>query len=491
MKTRLALAAAVLILNGACKTGGSDSALRDDETNPPGGGQQQPPPPPAQNQNANVSAPWAEGVAPGDLKWEVRFNFPPCDHPGKKKGAYCLQEDYIPARDKSGVEGKLATWANDPNVKSLWLAYFSFSNKGVRKMLCEAAKTRPELKINVFLHKQNLGVENVVEMSNCSPANLKVIPRGTEFGNGYLQHAKIFMALETADVKPLHLMDDAERAAAAGTRVRFTSSSANMSSYGTGVHLENWQFWDAVATDNVAQENVCYMFAMQTMKIGQGIDERADMAKINKQCRDGIQGPRREDVVFYPVPHGGLTPQPMQAMKKMMDGAESSIKVAIHRMTTAAIFNPLATKAKQGKKVSVLFDDDTLRMGKCNGGAALDVGAHDVNAARELAKAGADVTFVETNGALPHLHHNKFMVVDEKIAFTGAGNFTATSLNSSGPGNMEQFYVITVPEIVKAYSTGWDYLKSISTKPSDHETAGNADKPITSGSQGVELGGCN
>jgi hypothetical protein len=463
-------------LVGACRTPGTQSFeddgsyVRDTEAEGPT---------PAVALESTTSAPFASGEVTG-LQWEVRFNFPPCEHEGQPKGAYCTIDDYKPAIQKNGVEARLMDWLEDPKTKSVKLAYFSFSNKNIKKALCVAAERG--VKIDLYLHRQN--VPTVQDLSTCSP-NLKVHARGTEFGSGYLQHAKIFLASELDAPKPLADMTEDEAQAVRGTKTRFTSSSANMSSYGTALHFENWLFFTAETGDYLAQDQLCFFKAMETMEIGTGVDERASFAKINSECRQQITATPRTDVRFMAVPHGNLTPKPFDAMKQMISGAQQSVKVAIHRLTMGGIAKSLAQKAQQGRDVKVLFDDDTFRAGQCNGGAAMDVGAYDTQSMRTIRDGGGKIGLVATNGALPHLHHNKFIIVDDKILFQGAGNFTSTSLNAYDLGNMEHFYVITAPEIVAAYGKAWDYLNSISLLPSEHEVGGHKEKGFAQGSNGM------
>ncbi len=496
MRTRVRLAFAITTLAlAACKTGGG-GRLKDDETPVAPPAEQPAADQPAAGQPvaagafdtpAGVPAPFAKGDANG-LFWEARFNFPPCDHPPHKKGTWCTTDDTKAAAAQSGVEAEIAAWASDPKVKSMQLAFFSFSDMPVIKTLCEAANAR-DIKITVYLHKQNIPTPSAQKLATCAPGKLTLVPRGTEFGTGYLAHAKIVLASEFTDPEPIHLMGDAERGAAEETVTHWTSGSANMSSFGTSLHLDNWLFFTAKTKEYLAQENLCFFHALRTMQnVGDALADRTDFAKKNDECLKGITIPFRNDIVFYPVPHAKITRQIYPQVKKMLDGAQSEIKVVIHRMTTSGMYGPLKDAKLRGVDVKVINDDDTLRTGKCEGGAAIDQGAQDVQAYRTLSGVGVPVTFLETNGEVGQLAHNKFIVVDDKILLQGAGNFTATSLNISNLGNLEDFYIITEPNIVKTYSKAWDYLRSISTKAEDHEVGGHKDIALKMGGQfGADL----
>ncbi len=479
MKAKLSLAALLLSV-AACKTG-SGSSLKDDTA--PANTDTPAATPPAAT-TSDVPEPFAKGDANG-LGWEARFNFPPCNHEGKKRGVFCTIDDTKAAAAQSGVEAELATWANDPKVKSMQLAYFSFSDKPVIKMLCDAANNRG-LKVTVYLHRQNISTPTAQTLATCSP-NVALIPRGTEFGTGYLHHAKIVLASEYEEPLPLHLMPEDQRATAAETTTRWTSGSANMSAFGTSLHLDNWIFFTSKSSERLAQENLCFFLAEKTMTLGTADSERKDFAQKNDACLKGIQIPMRDDVVFYPVPHANITRQIYPEVKKAMDNAQSEIKVVIHRLTTGTIYNPLAKAKARGVDVKVITDDDTLRTGKCDGGPTIDQTGQDVQANRTLKNAGVPLTYLETNGEVGQLAHNKFMIIDNKFLLQGAGNFTATSLNSSAMGNIEDFYIITNPDIIAAYSKAWDYLRSVSTTEADHEVGSHKDMALKQGDFGMEV----
>ncbi len=479
MKAKLCIATALLALT-ACRTTGTSSSVKDDA---PATDTQVQPDPKAVAE-IPIAEPFAKGEANG-IEWEARFNLPPCDHPPHKKGAWCNFDDSKPAAAASGVEDRIRQWVNDPTVKSVQLAYFSFSNKPMLKILCDAANAR-DMKITAYIHRQNMTAPVTQQLATCSP-NLKVEARGTEFGNGYLQHAKIIMASKQLDPLPLHLVPEEQRAEVAEAPTRWTSGSANMSASGTSLHLDNWLFFTSKSDDHVAQENVCFFYAMRTMEIGQGVDERLDFAKRNKACLDGIQAPLRDDIVFYPVPHENITRAIYPKVKAAIDNAQSEIKVVIHRLTTAQVYNPLVKAKQRGVDVKVIVDDDTLRVGKCNGGSFIDQVGSDVQANRTMRGVGIPVTYIDTNGEVGQLAHNKFMVFDHKLLLQGAGNFTATSLNSTSPGNIEDFYIITVPEIVDAYSRAWDELHSRSTELADHEVGNNQDANLKQGQFGFDI----
>jgi hypothetical protein len=442
----------------------------------------------------------AEGQTADGLKWKVHFNFPVCDHSdqGFPKGAYCEGSDSSASEKANGVEEQLISWIKDPTTKGLYLSYFSFSNKNIAAALCVETSLRPELKVTLFLDKGESQVgtfaNNLVTLDQdiSTPGNRRYVegyktgcadrlkPRETARGSGsfggdgnYLQHTKIFMALDQAE-----LPANANQLNAwikNSNRIRFTSSSANMSSFGTTLHFENWIFFDAPANNYVAQQNLCTMVGFKAAT--NATNQRQQFKDAYNACEQQIQSQPMKNVKYYIVPSTANNngKGPGNALIGLINSAYESVKVSIHRFTTSSLASPMIRKAKQGVPVKVIQDDDTLRKGVVNGGAAADVGGDDVAIMRRNIDGGVDITFMETNAdTTVHMFHSKYVIADESRLFQGAGNFTGTSMNLNGrDGNYEHFYVITIPQLAKAYSNAWDYLRTLSTPRKQHPVGNN------------------
>ncbi|MDA9793130.1 phospholipase D-like domain-containing protein [Bacteriovoracaceae bacterium] len=433
---------------------------------------------------ATTSAPFASGVS-GDLKWEVRFNLPSCKHEGGKENAWCLYTDQKKNSKKSGIADKLKNWAFDDEVKSLHLAYFSFSNKTVRFTLCDASEMGKN--VNIYLDQSNSDSLDMWFDEECKDrSNINVYGLGAPFNseNGHLQHAKVFLASTTTGLKTYKEMNTVQRKAARGRNLRFTSSSANMSSNGLALHFENWMFLETKENKNLAQKNICLFKSFEKVSNSVVQDARSYFSESFQECVGDISAKKRSDLDFYVVPAAKGMPLPFDGMKKLVFDTKAYLRVAIHRLTTASVYKWLISGAsKRGVDVKLIFDDDTLRTGVQDGGNAHDVGESDIKAYRYLRdNTKAEISFMETNavtipalGGVPHLFHNKFMISDGKALFQGAGNFTGRALNTYGPGNYEQFYIIRIPEVVKAYEDGWNVLRSRSTLRADHPVGHHAD----------------
>lgn len=432
-----------------------------------------------------ITAPYRSGSV-DNIKWEVRFNHLTstgpslvCNLPGKKAGAHCDGSETREAAKASGTEDRLIEIMNLPEIKSVKLAYYSFSNSRIRNALCEAAKNK-NLHIRIYIDSSPENIGSVTELESCS-SNVSIQPVGMGYGQ-YIQHMKIFLASELEDPVPLSELSGSLAKSAAKTKAYVVSSSGNMSGYGTSLHFDNWLFFETDYAENIIQQNVCALRSMDGQSTT--FDSRKQFAKNYADCRKDIDGAERSDLRFYAVPHGSKhgfqNPEPYREYEYMIRQAKYEVLVAIHRLTTENMYKPWLNAIKRNVPVSVIFDDDTLRRGKQNAQPFHDVGMEDVRSERALRKAGAKITYMESGAEVrPHLFHSKFVVVDpgQKTAalFQGAGNFTSTAMNIFGDGNFEQYYVIRIPELVQAYADGWKDYRSLSTKLSDHPVANYKD----------------
>lgn len=408
----------------------------------------------------------------GDLSWEIFFTMPSCSH-DHEPATWCTRADASEVNDKAGVIARMLKLIRSPATRHVYLASYSFSNDTLSNALCDEAKNRG-LKVHMYVDKSTFRYSDTArELRRCSP-NVKVIPRGTGFGeggNGYIQHAKMMMATAHEDFLPLSELAarrPADAAALGAGTTTFVSTSANLSSVGFGLNFENWIFFETPFHHHLAQQNMCFFYAMDRMSTGSDPNtERESFSQEYAACQNAIAEPAEPAIEFYPVPHAKRYQQAYKALRTMLDEAKTSIKVGVHRLSTNSVAKPLLARRAAGIEVTALFDDDTLRTGKCNGGTAMPMSANEVAIYRTLRDSGMDVRMMQTNGGVPHMYHDKFVIADDTQVFVGAGNFTSSSLNVHEVGNFEQFYLLRDPAMVKAYVEAWDFY--MARAPRDKE----------------------
>jgi len=184
-----------------------------------------------------------------NINWEVRFNhLTPsgpamvCQVQDRKPGAFCDGSETKEAAKVSGVEDRLIEIMNMPEIRSVSLAYYSFSNSRIKRALCEAAQKK-DLHLRIYIDGSPENVSSVEELRSCSK-NVVIQPVGLGFGR-YIQHMKIFFASEMEDPRPLSQLTSEEAKQYAKSKAFAVSSSGNMSSYGTSLHFDNWLFLES------------------------------------------------------------------------------------------------------------------------------------------------------------------------------------------------------------------------------------------------------
>lgn len=430
-----------------CRTGAANdtASLREDSVTPP----------PA------ISAPFAEGTL-GDLNWALRLNRAQCAHPNMAP-TWCKESDREAAAKLSGIEDMLVAWTEAADTTALSATYMTFSSGRIATALCTAAARGVVVK--VFLQKDYLDPATASgaykKLLECAAANpsMKVFPRG---GSSWLNHAKIFLAQSA-------------------TRARFTSSSANLSASGVSLHYDNWLVLDAPNEHHLAKANLCYFDSLENMLNAQGVPDKGVFQKKWKECWTALPANANPEVSFIGVPAGQGMPKPYDVLLDLVNGAQTRIRIAAHKITRPPSGNfkladALAARRAAGVEVDVVFDDDTaLKSLNAPGSAGLNVSVDELKGYDILREAGAAVSFVDTNEGGGLLMHNKYVIVDDTKVFTGAGNFSAASLTGK---NTEQFYVVTAPDVVAAYVKGWNELKGWS-KP--REAFATAEEPVPGG----------
>jgi hypothetical protein len=416
---------------------------------------------------------FAQGVMENGIKWQARFNMPDCEHQGQKKGAWCLDEDKKAAVEKSGIESQLISWMYDENVKGLYVSYLSFSNYTILNALCDVSKTR-NIKVQIYV---DTATERILDKNSSCGKKFKVELRGKgPYGaeGAHLQHMKIFLASPTEELPLWSELSAKEREDLQDAQLRFTSSSANMSSYGTNLHFENWLFFTSNLKQHTGQKNLCVFKAFAAG------NDREVFSNAFNQCVQNIFADYDLGIRMFVAPNSLVSENPyISGMKKVLLTAKSSLKLAVHRLTTGLVVKPLVQRKNEGLDVQVLLDDDSLLIAKGHGG--FDMTSADANTFTTLVKNQVDVRVMETNEAAKdgsaHLFHNKFVIADDRLLFQGAGNFTGTALNVAGGrpdnakiqyGNYEQYYLIEDQGIVAAYVRAFAELKARATKPTDH-----------------------
>ena len=349
----------------------------------------------------------------------------------KPKNVYCkpADESASVARNTS-PQYRIVEWISDKDTKELYLAYLSFSSKNVTAALCSAVKNG--VKISIVLDG---GADNANPTLNASAEGLKkcgdknlvtVTYRGTTSGLGYA-HNKILMVNPGAKVS------------------KIIFSSGNMTS-GTSINHENWNF---ITTSGESYFSLAHKCVIEAMILAG--DTKANFTSSLNGCRAKIIAKEETDIQVFFSPVDGAN-----ALAKVTEAGNSSklIEAMSHRFSgqLAAVYMKLLADKKP---IRFILDDDIYWSAKLRQDVGRNTSIESFKIYRDLINLGMETKFLQTNQNVFQLQHNKFMIFTFDLGgavFAGAGNFTTAAFTK----NFENFYYITIPELVEAYNKQFD-----------------------------------
>jgi len=361
----------------------------------------------------------------------------------KPKNVYCKPADEAASVARSdSPQYRIIEWISDKDTKELYLAYLSFSSKNVVKALCSAVSKG--VKLSMVLDGGEDGKnpspnKDAEALKKCGDSSLvQVTYRGSTTGLGYA-HNKILI------VNP----------GSKTTKVLF--SSGNMTG-GTSINHENWNFVTTSGNSYFAQAHVCVIESM--IKAG---DTKSNFTKSLNDCRSQISAQPESDIQVFFSPVDGA-----QALAKVTEAGNNSklIEAMSHRFSgqLADLFKSLLNNKKA---IKFILDDDIYWSYKRHQNVGRNTSFEAFKIYKDLIEVGMNTRFLQTNQNVFQLQHNKFMIFTfEKggAVFNGAGNFTTAAFTK----NFENFYYITIPEVVQTYNKQYDlYFNEMATLDKD------------------------
>ncbi len=359
----------------------------------------------------------------------------------KPDDVYCKPADEEASDSrKNAPQYRLIEWISAKDTKEIYAAYLSFSSKNITSAMCSALKNG--VKINLVLdggEGPEVNVNKDAEgLKKCG--NITTTYRGSKGGLGYA-HNKI-MIVNPNDEKV--------------SKVVF--SSGNMTS-GTSINHENWNFVTTSSKSYFAESHKCVIEAM--IEAG---DTKKNFTLGLNNCRQKIKAKPESDIqVFFSPVDGGAALQTVSDASKnstLIEGMSHRLSGEISKLYTALL--------QGGKDIKFILDDDIYWAEKLK----KDVGRNSkIEAFRiynDLINKGMKTRFLQTNQNVFQLQHNKFMIFTfpngTGAVFNGAGNMTTAAFTK----NFENFYYITIPEVISAYNTQYDlYYDKMATKSED------------------------
>jgi hypothetical protein len=391
-------------------------------------------------------------------KFEALFTNPVCDTysyeapvlsesgntiEAKPKNVYCKPADEAASVARSNSpQYRIIEWISDKETKELYLAYLSFNSKNVSKALCSAVSRGVKLSIvldggedgkNPSLNKE------AEALRKCGDSTLvNITYRGSTSGLGYA-HNKILI------VNP----------GSKTTKILF--SSGNMTG-GTSINHENWNFITTSGSSYFAQTHKCVVEAMITAG-----DTKANFTKSLNSCRGEIKAQPEQDIQVFFSPVDG----PLALAKITEAGKKATLVEAMSHRFSGQLAELFKTLLAEKKPIKFILDDDIYWSYKRHQNVGRNTSFEAFKIYKDLILSGMNTKFLQTNQNVYQLQHNKFMIFTFETGgavFNGAGNFTTAAFTK----NFENFYFITIPEVVKAYNKQYDlYFDQMATFEKD------------------------
>lgn len=358
----------------------------------------------------------------------------------KPKNVYCQKSDSEKQYTRENSPHKrYVDFINDKKTKELFLASLSFSNGDIAKNLCAAIKRKVKVTMVIDVGSKGRVPEGKPYPYNSLFDDLKKCDKTGKFFRGEFRGQ--VKGLGYAHNKILIVNPNSKK------DIKIAYASGNLST-GTTIHHENWHFVTTNAKTHFAQAHLCVMNGMLD-----AAESKAVFKKYMAKCRSKIKAEEEDDLKVFFVPGEGG-----RAMKFIADSFSwaDNIDMAAHRFSNKNIINLAVKAGEAGKKLRFVVDDDiywTAVLRK-NIGANRPNEVKNVNTVR---LSGTDVRYMETNHNSFLLHHNKYLVFNNKkqgAVFTGAGNLTMAAFEK----NFENFYYITIPEVVEAFNKQYEYV---------------------------------
>jgi hypothetical protein len=349
----------------------------------------------------------------------------------KPKNVYCKPADEAASVVRSNSpQYRIVEWVSDTDTKELYMAYLSFSSKNVVKALCAAVGRGVKLSMVLDGGEDSAhpSVNKDAEgLKKCGAENLvSVTYRGSTKGLGYA-HNKIMI------VNP----------GSKTTKILF--SSGNMTG-GTSINHENWNFVTTSGESYFAQAHKCVIEGM--IKAG---DTKANFTKNLNDCRSLIKAEPESDIQVFFSPVDG----PKALAKVTEAGSKATLIEAMSHRFSGQLAELYQKLLGEKKAIKFILDDDIYWSFKRHENIGRNTSIEAFKLYKDLINQGMKTKFMQTNQNVFQLQHNKFMIFTFEnggAVFNGAGNFTTAAFTK----NFENFYYITIPEVVAAYNTQYD-----------------------------------
>ncbi len=402
-----------------------------------------------------------------DARFTVLFTAPQCPAIPEKSipaGAHCssgppaLTDELNASRAAAGIADHLLAWIDETRAAKdahperdmkITMAFLTWSDGRYYDAICRA--TAAGVKLEGYFDSATAGTQppRIAADPACKPENITIKYAGgkTTGAEWRLMHVKMM------------LFDTGE------PRVRLVFGSANLSSFATALHFENWVFAELASHSHFVESHRCAARALAA----DAYDAQGNYANVFQDSYDacvadlaerGIRPDPRYRVFFSPTRERSGVTAAMAAMRE----AKGSVGMAIQHFDDQELGEAFAANGRTaGLSARLVVDDDTF-YGNGEGSAAGDQYLYE----DILKPAGVQTHFMQTTDALHQYQHNKYIVIDRLRVFCGAGNFSGAAFQD----NYENFYLLDDAAVAGQYADHfermWGIAQPESALPADY-----------------------
>ena len=391
----------------------------------------------------------------GEPAFEVRFTEPQCDavpaH-GVPAGVRCYgsRAEQDDSRQAAGIVDHIVRWIDATRRARethpgrdvrIAMAYPIWSEWRIYEALCRA--TAAGVRLDGYFDRGTESDEpaRLAADPTCGPERIHLHALGgvTDYPDWRLMQLKMM------------LFDTGEPT----TRLLF--GSANMTTYGTSIHFENWVFGRFPSDSWFVDAHRCASTALEADAYREDGTYPNVFRATYDRCVGRIPGHRdpRFRVFFGPDPDMAA----MDLLEGEVMEAAVTVDVAAQHFSAFELGRAIRDAARApGIRTRLLLDDDTwYDDGDIGGG---DRAMYD----SLLAGEPMDVRFLQTNRHLDfgwQYQHNKYVIMDGESVFCGTGHFTSSAFRD----NYETFYLIRQPELASRFTSHFERLHSLGRAP--------------------------
>ena len=388
-----------------------------------------------------------EGSGQDLLKFDFVYTLPQCNH-RDRASTWCTYEDRFSKHNEYNILAKLLPNEDLIKATNIFVASFIYGSKEFTDLICEQLKAGKEITLIADLVNSNHPeLKRISE--NCGlPSDNRIkflkLGQGGKWPNWINQHIKLFMYDNPSDGK-----------------MRIVFGSGNLSPMSFSILFNSWIITEATLKSNFAKQHFCLAEAMKKTAQIQGTRrQKREGINVSNVFNREIETCRKSQNVLpfdLALSEEGIAPLFTRVAHEDVRGKltkiinevepDQEISGAFQIFSDKSFAAALQNAVRRGVKVNLILDDMVL----------LEKFADERRSQfyRDyLEKSGINFRFIENNKDILQLMHLRFLLLGEKMLFTGSAQLTYAAFNK----NYENVYFINDKSLIEKHRALFDKL---------------------------------